>query len=221
MTSKREREEPVSITYGSIVPGLQSLIHKSTHRTHSGEIVDAADQDPVLDGCINDEATLEASIWEVARVDYLLHHHLVNRSEILDSFGLLPGMKKHQHLDKQLSLKQSQWKGAILNRFFLPHVQELVRKFCVANPWRSFGSLPGNERWQMWLNAYDADPKRMATSMFKPVIGVLDTSNAFSRNLEEEEDRTRMRAVRIMMRNKYLFGCEITYAHRIAVDKKA
>jgi hypothetical protein len=55
--------------------------------------------------------------------------------------------------------------------------------------------------------------------MFKPVIGVLDMANVFNEELEEE-DRVRMSAVRIMLRNKYLFGCEITYTQRILVNKK-
>jgi hypothetical protein len=52
--------------------------------------------------------------------------------------------------------------------------------------------------------------------MFKPVIGVLDIENVFREELESDEDRARMRAVRVMLRDKYLLGCEITYTHRIA-----
>jgi hypothetical protein len=56
--------------------------------------------------------------------------------------------------------------------------------------------------------------------MFKPVIGVLDIENVFRDELESDEDRARMRAVRVMLRDKYLLGCEITYTHRILVNKK-
>jgi hypothetical protein len=139
---------------------------------------------------------------------------------VLQALGLERGMEKYHDIDKQLNLKQSQWKGAILNKFLLPHVQELVRQWHVAHAWCSFKTLDEDQRRQIWLDAYDADPKRMATAMFKPVIGVLDTANVFKADLEEDEERARMGAVRIMLREKYLFGCKITYTHRILSNKK-
>jgi len=215
MVSKRERDEDGTITYGSSVPWLQPIVHKSSNRTSGFTHDNSIDRDPALDGFTNADVITEAS-----KVDYLLHHHLSNKSEILRSIGLVPGMDEHQFFDKQLSLKQSQWKGAVLNKFLLPHVQELIRKWHVANAWRSFKTLDEEERQGIWLHAYDADPKRMAISMFKPVIGGMDTFNSFNRDLELDGDRANMRAVRIMLRNKYLFGCEITYTHRIAAEKK-
>ncbi|KAF2678355.1 hypothetical protein K458DRAFT_435812 [Lentithecium fluviatile CBS 122367] len=215
MGPKRKRDEPETITYGSEVPWLQSLVHMKDPRRFEDFYGDKIGRDPALAAFTNEEVLAEAS-----KALYLLHHHLDNGGEILRHLGFDSRTNEDAALVKQLGARRSQWQGVILNKFFLLHVKELVRKWHVANAWREFSSLSAEERQQVWMVAYDEDPKRMATSMFKPVIGILDIFNTFNHDLDLEVDKTRMKAVRIMLRNKYMYGCEITWENRVRSEKK-
>jgi hypothetical protein len=214
MAPKRKHEEPAVITYGSDAPWLRTIFDPPEYQRTEALDSNKSGRDPALPAFANHEV-----IVEMSKLLYLLYHQIKFKNVTLRHFGLELGSNEHVALTKQLNLKQSQWKGAILNKFFLPHVQELQRRWLVANAWRSFTSLPAEERQQIWLNAYDEDPILMTISMFKPVVDVLDIFNTFNLNVAEE-DMGKMRAVRIMLRNKYLFGCETTYEHRIKTEKK-
>ncbi|KAF2644797.1 hypothetical protein P280DRAFT_546219 [Massarina eburnea CBS 473.64] len=199
MSPKRKYEEPTAIVYGANVPWLQPLV----------EAIDPTSDDKV--------------VWESAKVAYLLHHALDaegNLSDALQSIGAGPETPKHKTWVKKISAKQTQWRQAILHKFLFDHVKEVIRKWHVANAWKTFGALPPEERDKIWMAEYDADPEGTIVSMMKPVIGILDTSNVFKLDLADNEDRTKMRAIRNMLRSKYRFGCEITFKHRILKDRK-
>jgi hypothetical protein len=104
---KCKHGESATITYGASVPWLRSLIHKASTCASGNVYVNSVNHDPIFEGLSSIEAVKEAS-----KVDCLLHHHLGNRFGILRFIGLAPGTDEYQNLDKQLSLKQPQWKIA-------------------------------------------------------------------------------------------------------------
>jgi hypothetical protein len=217
MPPKRKREqEPGEIIYGNAVPWLLPLINKSFNLAPT-EDLDPNPRDPSLTAFTDDEV-----IWQAAKVIYLLDHTIEangNLSDTLQAVGIEPDTSNHKAWVRKISLKQTQWKAAVLNKFMFDHVKETERKWLVANVYRTFGSLSTEDREKIWMDAYDTDPKRIITSMWKPVIGVLDIANIFNPDCGDE-DRIRMNTIRTMFRDKYLYGCQITYKNRIEVDRR-
>jgi hypothetical protein len=157
MPPKRKHHEPTAITYGAAIPWLQTLLNPSSNIE---TWLDASTGSLIRHPSLPDSPDLSIAT-EAAKVDYLLHHQLSKKASLLQALGLERGMEKFHDVDKHLNLKQSQWKGAILNKFLLSHVQELVRQWHVAHAWCSFKMLGEEERRQIWLEAYDAEPKRV------------------------------------------------------------
>jgi hypothetical protein len=215
MALKRKHEDPAMITYVAEIPWFRCLVTLSSLDRSEDLNPDESVRDPALAVFTNNKI-----VEEVSKLLYLVHHQVKDSSKLLQYLGLDSISHEDVALTKQLNLRQSQWKSAILNKFLLPHVKELERRWHVANAWRSFTTISTEERKRIWLDAYDEDPKGITTSMFKPVIGILDTDSIFNGGLDCVEDRAKMRRVRIMLRNKYLFGCEITYEHRVKTTKK-
>jgi hypothetical protein len=172
--------------------------------------------DEVVDGEAN-----TMLITEACKLTYILYHDIQAHDYFL---GILQSLNKsgtanNAKLARVAKTTQSTWKAHIVNKFLLPHVKEIVRKWRVARPYAGFESVPVGERVKLWLQAYDADPKGTVAAMWKPVIGVVDLASIFRTDLPAK-DNAKMIAVRQMLRHKYYFGCECTYKHSVADDKK-
>ncbi|PVI06069.1 hypothetical protein DM02DRAFT_649980 [Periconia macrospinosa] len=214
MPPKRKYQESTTIVYGAEVPWLQPLATSIEEPTSPTQ--DTLPSNPSAATPADDV------IWESAKLAYLLYHKLdvdANLAHVLNYVGVNEDTPEHNKWAKKISLKQTQWKGAILNKSLLDHVKEVVRKWHIAHAYKSFKALEQEERERIWMQEYDKDPKRIITAIMKPVIGVVDMANVFNPELTEEEDRAKMSAVRVMLRNKYLFGCEVTYKHRILENR--
>ena len=195
-------EDPRNVTYADEVEFLQCLIHE-IHASYSDIRESEAEIQLIIKAC---------------KLVYILYHD-IEAHDCLDSL-LKPLLRSVSiGIKREAKLKQSGWKGQILNKFFLPHVKEMKRKWEIAHPYAGFASLPSNERVSLWMEAYDTDPKSMATKMFKPVIMAIDLDSVFRRDLIGE-DKRRMSAIRAMLRRKYWFGCDITYRHSVATESK-
>lgn len=211
MSLKRKKEESFEegltrVTYASESEWLKCLFHK-TSASYAGTKESEEGSRLIIEGC---------------KLVYILYHDI----EAYDSLeSLIQSLHRSAERNSKISLmreakvKQSGWKGQILNKFFLPHVKELKRKWEVAHPYAAFVSLPEKERVRLWMEAYDAEPKSMIAKMFKPVIMALDLNSVFRLDLIGE-DKRKMDAVRAMLRQKYWFGCHFTYKHNVAVEKK-
>ncbi|KAJ4305019.1 hypothetical protein N0V90_000548 [Kalmusia sp. IMI 367209] len=208
MNSKRKRigdpgEEQETLVYASEVPWLRCLTDKSGGQTSCDEIKD-------------DDANKDL-IWEACRLVYLLYHNLhedSNLPSILEDLNR-SHIQTSTELTKAAKLHQSQWKTHILNKYLMPHISEIMRKWHVAHPYASFDSLSDTERVKLWMDVYDADPRATITAMYRPVIKVLDVPHIFDRNSISDADVAKMKAIQVMFRRKYCFGCESTYRYRI------
>ncbi|KAF1953586.1 hypothetical protein CC80DRAFT_551231 [Byssothecium circinans] len=211
-------EEPTAIVYGDAIPWLQSSIKKAIDLSSANdEDFGLGPRDSSLSAFTDDEV-----VFEAAKVAYLLDHKLDAKGNLADTLRSIragPETPNHKAWAKKISTKQTQWKAAILHKFLVEHVKEVIRKWQVRNAWKTFSKLPDSEREKVWMAEYNEDPKGTIVAMMKPVIGVLDTANTFNTELGDAEDQTRMSAIRVMLRNKYLFGCEITYRNRVMVDR--
>jgi hypothetical protein len=200
-------DESRKITYASEVRWLTCL----THPSKSIEV-----NDDVADGEAN-----TALIMEVCKLTYILHHNIQTHNCLHGILQFLnrSGTENNTKLTRVVKTAQSTWKTHIMNKFLLPHVKEIVRKWRVARPYAGFESVPVGERVKLWLEAYDANPKGTAIAMWKPVIGVVDLANIFRTDLSPI-DNAKVKAMRKMLRHKYYFGCECTYKYSVAEDKK-
>ncbi|KAF2444736.1 hypothetical protein P171DRAFT_484828 [Karstenula rhodostoma CBS 690.94] len=215
MPPKRKRVEPKE--------------HEDEHRTptYASEVEWLAClTDPSREVVVNEEVadgkTNTALITEACKLTYILYHNIQAQDclpAILQSLNK-SGTEDDAELTRVVKSTQSAWKAHVVNKFLLPHVKEIVRKWCVAHPYANFGSLPMSERVKMWFEAYDADPKGIVTLMWKPLIKVLDLASIFRTDLPSE-DNAKAKAVRQMLRQKYFFGCECTYKYSVADQKKA
>lgn len=210
MPQKRKRTETAAASaapiYASEVEWLRGLVHRDT------SYYDA----------INADDTNTKLIVEACKLTYILHHDIEAHdclSLLLQSLNKGDGCDSANDVMKEARLKQSSWKGHILNKFFLPHVKELKRRWEIAHPYASFASLSDKEHTRTWMEPYDSDPESIASKMLKPVIMVLDLNNIFA-VVPMTEDAKKMHAVRIMLRQKYWYGCYCTYKHSVAVDEK-
>ncbi|OAG07964.1 uncharacterized protein CC84DRAFT_1173548 [Paraphaeosphaeria sporulosa] len=215
MPPKRKRAEPEEQdeehrkpTYASEVDWLACLTDPSRDVSTSTEIAK--------------EETNTALITAACKLTYVLYHNVQAQeclATILQSLNK-SGTEDDAELTRVAKSSQSAWKAHVVNKFLIPHVKEIVRKWCVARPYKNFGSLPASDRIQLWFKVYDYDPKSTVVSMWKPVIGVLDLGLIFRTDLPPEDD-VKMKAVRQMLRHKYYFGCECTYKYSVADPKKA
>ncbi|KAL5412117.1 hypothetical protein PMIN06_009623 [Paraphaeosphaeria minitans] len=214
MSPKRKRAEPEEYqdddrtpTYASELLWLNCLTDPS--------------RDFLTSDGIAEKETNTALITAACKLTYILYHNVQAQEFLARILRLLnkSGTEGDAELTRVAKSSQSAWKAHVVNKFLLRHVKETVRKWCVARPYKSFGSLPANDRIRIWLEAYDADPKGTVVAMWKPVIGVLDLDLIFRTDLPAEDD-AKMRAVRWMLRHKYFFGCECTYKYSVADTKK-
>ena len=210
MTQKRKRIETSAVSaapiYAIEVEWLRGLtiMDKSSHDT------------------VNTIADAARLILEACKLTYMLYHDI----EAHDCLGLLleslykdAKSSSINELIRQAKQQQSSWKGYTLNKFLLPHVREMKRKWEIAHPYAGFASLSDEERTRTWMESYDADPESVISQMLKPIIMVLDLEKVFGGGLVSE-DATKMRAVREMLRKKYWFGCHYTYEYSVAVERK-
>lgn len=218
MASKRKLEVPSAIVYGSSVPWLHPLLHEATNAAVCEDDIEGFSRDPTLAAFDDDDI-----VWETAKVAYLLYHNLSPETtlyETLRAIGVARDTDEHKAWVKKLAQKQTAWRNTILHKNLHAHVEEVKRKWLVANAWKTFAALPDEERETIWRDAYDADPKGIAISILRPIIGVLQIPNVFQRDQDDEEDQFKMRMVRDMLREKILFGCETVYKYRIMTNKK-
>lgn len=214
MPPTRKRAEPDKNENENQIPTYSSEVAWLACLTDPSKDFDANEE--IANGEINN-----ALITEACKLSYILYHNIQAQDclpKILQSLNK-SGTEDETELTRVAKSKQSAWKAHVLNKFLLPHVKEIVRKWCVARPYASFGSLPASDRNKLWLEAYDASPKGTVISMWKPVIGVLDLGLIFRTDLPDEHN-TNMAAVRQMLQQKYCFGCECTYKYSVADTKK-
>lgn len=175
----------------------------------------------IPDGEAAEEKTNTKRIMEACRLTYILYHD-VQEHECLTA--ILKHLNKSSTEDDRERVRvakhaQAIWKSYVVNKFLLPHVKEVVRKWSVAHQYASFKKLPKSERHKLWVEAYDLAPEKTVIAMWKPLINVLDVANIFRMDLPTEAD-AKMRAVRHMLKEKYLFGCECTFEHTVVTDQK-
>ncbi|KAL1610428.1 hypothetical protein SLS60_002095 [Paraconiothyrium brasiliense] len=214
MSRKRERVEAEDEmgqqipTYASEVPWLNFLAGSSRSNVPCSELPGGE--------------TNANLIKEACKLVYILYHNIEEKDLLCTILQILNKSKTETNTELMRLAKsaQSAWKAHIVNKFLIPHVKEIIRKWRVARPYAGFESLPVSERVKLWLEAYDSDPKGTVAAMWKPVIKVLNLESIFSTNLPADDD-AKMRATRQMLRHKYFFGCECTYKYSIADEKKS
>ncbi|KAF1978457.1 hypothetical protein BU23DRAFT_595635 [Bimuria novae-zelandiae CBS 107.79] len=202
-----EEEERTSLTYAGEIQWLRWLTHKSE------------EQVPYVD--IEEDGANQKLLTAACKLVYILYHD-IETHDCLNSLlrSLNNGASAlNSGSVKAAKVQQSGWKGQIINKFFIPHVKELKRKWEVAHPYASFASLPEPDRIKQWMDAYDADPVAMVAVMLKPIVKVLDLKSIFRTDLVGE-DRSRMRAIQAMLRQKYWFGCACSYKYSVEAMKK-
>lgn len=209
MPPKRKHKEPAgAIVYGAEIPWLQPLPSNSE---------DPANEGPTPNSSIPTSLTPpDEVIREAAKLSYLFYHRLDPSDFLLRALshiGIQPHTPTYDTKIKQTSKNYTKWKAAILGKFLRKHVDEVIHKWRTSNARKSFEALGVDARGQIWMAEYDKDPEGMVAAMWKPVIDALDLANVFNTEVTDERDRERMKGVRVMLRNKYLFGCEITFKY--------
>lgn len=196
----QERQKPI---YVSEVSWFKVHTHAATTQISDDEATDGGNNAGAL-------------IHLACKLTYIQYHDIQDRdslSSLLETFGDGDAVTEAE-LTRTLKHAQSTWKSHIVNKFLLPHVKEIVRKWSVAHPYADFAALSPPERTRLWLEAYDADPKGTVTAMWKPIIKVLDLTSILRTDLSEG-DNAKMKAMRKMLRKKYYFGCECTYKNSV------
>ncbi|KAF2105777.1 hypothetical protein BDV96DRAFT_607983 [Lophiotrema nucula] len=202
-------DDSPTILYGKDAFWLQGLVGKSPNDLrNSFQPVPA--RDPTVAAYTNAELCDAAS-----RVVYLLNHnlHQKNTYDICMWLGIDPLSPTGVVLVRDQRYEQSKWEKRILN-FALKHVGNCIQNYQMENKGKKFHELIADERANYYGEIYHADPKSIATSMFKPVISVLDTSTVFNASTDStlsQDDKDKMQAVRKMLGLKYIFACGWAY----------
>ncbi|KAJ4349734.1 uncharacterized protein N0V89_008352 [Didymosphaeria variabile] len=215
MSPKRERIEAEDRETGQQIPIYASEVPWLSFVANSSKC-------DVACGEMSDGETKAELIKQACKLIYILYHNIQEQALLSSILQFLNKSETETNADLTRAAKsaQSAWKAHIVNKFLLPHVKEIIRKWRVARPYAGFQSLPASDRAKVWFEAYDADPKGTVVAMWKPVIKVLDLESTFRTDLIAE-DNAKMKAVRQMLRHKYYFGCECAYKYSVADEKKS
>lgn len=210
MPPKRKRAETTNEDHSNLVyAGEVAWLRCLTHGFEQQE------------SCNDAEGDTNTKIFtDACKLAYILYHDIEAHgclALLLQSLNKTTNASKGR-ITRAIKIKQSSWKRHILHKFFLPHVKELQRKWEIAHPYARFSSLPHQDRIQLWMDVYDANPKGTVTAMLKPVVETLDINSVFRLGLTGD-DHSKMKAMRFELRQKYWFGCDCTYKHSIIAGK--
>ncbi|CAI6340162.1 unnamed protein product [Periconia digitata] len=215
MPPKRNYQESSSIIYGSTVPWLNASNTQSSTSSTANE--------PSIPSTEASSTPIDQDVvMEAAKISYILFHRIELDgvvSHALDYIGVDRSSPSYTQWKKKLTTRQSSWHQATLNGTILSHVQKVAHSYHSANAYKKLQFLPQETRDNIWLNEYDKDPRGTISKIYQPIIGVLDLGSIFNTNLEDEEDRAKMAAMRVMLRNKYLYACQSTFELRGVEDK--
>lgn len=106
--------------------------------------------------------------------------------------------------------RKSRWQNAIIS-----YVEATVFKCMTAwanlpaNRDRAFTSLSQSERYDIWEEEWDRDPRGIAQEMWKPVGGSIDWGAIFDTPTAiSAVDKAKIDSINIMLFVKWLFACE-------------